>query len=103
MFGYRHSEPIVNIFVDPIYWALVSAGEIPEVVAESQAQVWKESNLKDQTMQYIYHNVITGADADYKFAVSSPYLSAGTHLDYFTGLDPEYLITCGGFADRFVE
>jgi pimeloyl-ACP methyl ester carboxylesterase len=103
MFGYRHAEPIAMIFVDPVYWALVSAGEKPEVLASgSQAQVYDLDEVEKQKMNYLYHKMLTGADADYKFAVSSPYLSSATHLDYFTGLDAEYLISCGGMADKFV-
>lgn len=84
-FGYRHSAPIYAIYIEPLYWDMLSMGEDVDAYEE-----------------YMFYHLLDGVDADYKMATVSPYFSSSSHLNYFIGLDSEYLITCGGMADRFV-
>jgi hypothetical protein len=85
MYGYRATGPIFAIFIDPIYWASLSAGD--DVSSDGA----------------VFYTKFEGASADYKMSIASPYLVSSSHMDYFIGLAPEYLITCGGMADRFVK
>merc|ERR1712070_840114 len=78
MLGYRATGPIFAIFIDPIYWASLSAGD--DVSSDG----------------FVFYKKFEGASADYQMSIASPYFVSASHLDSFIGLAPEYLITCGG-------
>lgn len=84
LYGYRNGGPMYAIFIDPVYLATLSAGDEPPT-------------------HYLYYKKFTGQDADYKMSTASPYLLAASHMEYFIGLDPLYLLTCGGMSDKFIK